>query len=132
MASSDLELVRDAFERLAQDGYEAMVPLIHPEFELETPADLAAEPQRYEGVDGFRRWWTSFLDAMETVGLEARTLHEIGPNRIAVETVMRAVGGASGIETTQEMVMVVTLRDSQMARIDFATNLEATMPGGRP
>lgn len=32
-----------------------MVPLIHPEFEMETPPALAAEPQRYEGVEGFRR-----------------------------------------------------------------------------
>ena len=42
-----------------------MVPLVHPDFEMETPAALAAEPQRYEGVDGFRRWWTSFLDVMD-------------------------------------------------------------------
>ncbi len=129
MASDDVELVRDAFERLAQDGHEAMVPLIHPEFEMETPADLAAEPQRYEGLDGFRRWWTSFLDVMETVELEATGVHEIGPDLIAVETVMRAVGGASGIETTQEVVMVVTLRDSQMVRIDFAITLENARAG---
>ena len=88
------------------------------------PAALAAEPQRYEGVDGFRRWWTSFLEVMDTVTLEAKGFHEIGPDRYAIETVMRAVGGASGIETTQEVVIVVTLRDGKMVRIDFATSLE--------
>jgi len=41
------------------------------------------------------------------------------------------VGGASGIETTQEVVLIVGLRDGQMARIDFATSLDEAMSGGR-
>jgi ketosteroid isomerase-like protein len=129
MATSDLELLREGFEQLGAEGYEAMVPLVHPEFEMETPAALAAEPQRYEGVEGFRRWWTSFLDVMDTVSLEPKGFHELGDDRYAIETVMRAVGGASGIETTQEVVMVVTLRDQKMVRIDFATGLEEAKEG---
>jgi ketosteroid isomerase-like protein len=129
MATSDLELLREGFEQLGAEGYEAMVPLVHPEFEMETPAALAAEPQRYEGVEGFRRWWTSFLDVMDTVALEPKGFHELGDDRYAIETVMRAVGGASGIETTQEVVMVVTLRDQKMVRIDFATGLEEAKEG---
>ena len=129
MANDDLDLLKDGFERLGAEGYEAMVPLVHPEFEMETPAALAAEPQRYEGVDGFRRWWTSFLDVMDTVTLEPKGFHEIGPDRYAIETVMRAVGGSSGIETTQEVVMVVALRDRKMVRIDFATSLEQARQG---
>jgi len=132
MASKIVELMRDGFERLSTDGYEGMVPLVHPDFVMETPAALAAEPQRYEGVEGFRRWWTSFLDVMDTVTLESREFHEIGADQIAIETVMRAVGGSSGIETEQEVVMIVTLRDEKMVRIDFATSLEEAMAGGRP
>ena len=56
--------------------------------------------------------------------LEPKGFHEIGPDQVAIETVMRAVGGSSGIETTQEVVMVVALRDRKMVRIDFATSLE--------
>jgi ketosteroid isomerase-like protein len=132
MTNSDLELVRDGFARLADEGYEAMAPLIHPEFEMETPSSLAAEPQRYEGIDGFRRWWTSFLEVMDTVTLEGREFHELGPGRVAVEAAIRAVGGASGIETTQDVVLVITVRDGKMAHIDFAPTLEEAMPGGQP
>jgi ketosteroid isomerase-like protein len=132
MASDSLDLLRSGFERLGTDGYEAMVPLLHPDFEMETPAALAAEPQRYEGVEGFRRWWTSFLEVMDTVALEPRGFHEVGPDQVAVETLMRAVGGSSGIETTQEVVLVVTLCEGKMIRIDFTTSLEEAMPGGRP
>lgn len=132
MTNSDLEILRDGFERLATEGYEAMVPQIHAEFEMETPPDLAAEPQRYEGVEGFRRWWTSFLEVMDEVALEPQGFHEIAPGQVAIEIRMRAVGGASGIETTREIVLLVTLRDGKMIRIDFATSLEEAMPGGRP
>jgi len=131
MALSDVELLRGGFERLGADGYEAMVPLIHPEFVMETPPALPAEPQRYNGVEGFRRWWTSFLDVMDLVALEPHGFHEIAPNQVAIETRMRAVGGGSGIETTQDVVLIVSLRDGQMARIDFATSLEEAMSGGR-
>jgi ketosteroid isomerase-like protein len=129
MASSDIDLLKQGFDRLTSDGYEALVPLVHPDFEMQTPAALAAEPQRYEGVDGFRRWWTSFLEVMDTVTLEAKAFHEIGPDKYAIETVMRAVGGASGIETTQEVVMVTTLRDGKMIHIAFATTLENAREG---
>ena len=129
MASTNLELLKDGFERLSSEGYEAMVPLIHPDFEMQTPAALAAEPQHYDGVDGFRRWWTSFLEVMDTVTLEAQGFHDLGSDRYAVETVMRAVGGASGIETTQGVVMVVTLRDSKMIHIAFAIGLEEAERG---
>jgi ketosteroid isomerase-like protein len=129
MPTDDLELLRDGFARLDADGYKAMFPLIHPEFVMETPAGLAAEPQRYEGVDGYKRWWTSFLEVMDTVTLEAGDIHELGGDKYAVETVMRAVGGSSGIETTQGVVMVVTLKDSLMIRIDFAISLEDAKAG---
>ena len=96
---------------------------------METPAGLAAEPQRYEGVDGFRRWWTSFLEVMDTVTLEAVAIHELGEDKYAVETLMRAVGGSSGIETTQGIVMIVSVKDSLMIGIDFAMSLEAARSG---
>ena len=132
MSQEDVELLRDGFERLATEGFEAMTPLIHPEFAMETPASMAAEPQRYEGVEGFKRWWTSFYEVMEEVVLEPKGITDFGPSQVAVELHMRATGHASGIETAQDVVMVVTVRTGQMAWIDFYGTLEEALPGGRP
>ena len=132
MSSTDLELIRDGFERLGAEGYEAMVPLIHPEFEMETPSELAAEPQRYEGVEGFRRWWTSFLEVMDEVTLEPHGFHDIALGRVAIEARMRAVGGTSGIAATQDVILLVTVRDEKMVHIEFARTLNEAMPGGHP
>jgi len=55
VAESDVELVKQAFEALAQGGYETLLPLIDPDFEMITPPGLAAEPDTYRGPDGVRR-----------------------------------------------------------------------------
>jgi hypothetical protein len=44
---------------------------------------------------------------------------------------MRAVGATCDIETAQDVVLIVSLRDAKMAHIDFTTSLEEAMPGGR-
>jgi ketosteroid isomerase-like protein len=129
MASSDVDLLRNGFEALAVKGHEAMVPLVHPDFEMETPAGLAAEPQRYQGVEGFRLWWTSFLEVMNEVTIETREFHDLGGGQFAIESQIRAIGGASGIETTQPVILVATLRDEKIARIDFAITLEDARAG---
>ena len=42
---------------------------------------------------------------------------------------MRAVGGASGIETTQSVYMVVDIKEGKMARVDFAVTLDEAIRG---
>jgi hypothetical protein len=129
MTAGDIELLREGFKLLETDGYEAMKPLVHPDFVMQTPAGLAAEPQRYEGYDGYCRWWTSFLEVMDTVTLDTGDVHELSEDKYAIETVLRAVGGSSGIETTQGIVMIVSVKDSRMTRIDFALTLEDARAG---
>ena len=52
MSSRNVEIIRGGFEALSEGGVEALVPLIHPEFEMTTPANLAAEPDTYRGPEG--------------------------------------------------------------------------------
>ena len=49
---------------------EALLPFIHPDFEVTTPAGLAAEPDTYRGPEGIRRYFESFYEAMDEVGFE--------------------------------------------------------------
>ncbi|HET8592451.1 MAG TPA: nuclear transport factor 2 family protein, partial [Solirubrobacterales bacterium] len=64
MTEQEAELVRRGFERLREAGVEGLLPFIHPEFEVTTPASLAAEPDTYRGREGIRRYFDSFGDAM--------------------------------------------------------------------
>lgn len=124
MTESNLERLRRGFADLARSGFEAMVPLIHPDFEMETPADLAAEPQRYGGPDGYRRWWTSFYEVMDEVRLEPAQFVELSPDHVAIDLVIRAKGQTSGIEASQEAVLLADLDEGLMRRIRFFATVE--------
>jgi ketosteroid isomerase-like protein len=92
---------------------------------MTTPANLAAEPDTYRGAEGVRRYFDSFYDAMDEVRFEPGEFREVGERVIAPST-LTARGRATGIEVRQQVVLVWTLRDEQVIRIEvFATFDEA-------
>jgi ketosteroid isomerase-like protein len=125
VTTDNTELVRTGFEALSEGGVDALLPLIHPEFELTTPPNLAAEPDTYRGPEGIRRYFDSFYDAMDEVHFEPREFRDAG-GRVIVEATLTARGRATGIETQREVVMVWSVRDEQAIRVEvFATLDEA-------
>ena len=82
---------------------EGLLPFIHPEFEVTTPADLAAEPDTYRGPDGVRRYFDSFYEAMDEIRFEPREFLEAG-GRVIVPITLTARGRTTGIEARQEFV----------------------------
>lgn len=120
---SDKDLVEEAFGLLQSDTYEQVMPLVHDDFEMVTTREVASEPDVYRGPDGVRRWWTSFLEVMDTVNLDAGSFEEAGGGRVLVEFEIRARGQASGIEATQPAVAVATVADGRLLRLEFFTDV---------
>jgi ketosteroid isomerase-like protein len=126
MASGNVEIVRGGFEALREGGVDALLPLIHPEFELTTPPNLAAEPDTYRGPEGIRRYFDSFYDAMEEIRFEPGELREVG-GRVIVPTTLSARGRATGIEVRQEVVLVWSLRDGLAIRMEVYPTLDEAL-----
>ena len=129
MSSQDVDLVRRGFEALSEGGVEALLPFIHPEFEVTTPANLAAEPDTYRGHDGVRRYFDSFYDAMDEVRFEPQELREAG-ERVIVAVTLMARGRTTGIETRQEFAMAWSLRDGKAVRVEVYGNLDEALGAG--
>jgi ketosteroid isomerase-like protein len=133
MSSRNVEIIRGGFEALNEGGVEALLPLVHPEFEMTTPPNLAAEPDTYRGTEGVRRYFDSFYDAMEEVRFEPGEFRDVG-GRVIAQSTLIARGRATGIEVKQEVVLVWSLRDEQAIRVEvYATldeALEATQADG--
>lgn len=132
MARDDVELIREAFELLDSDRYEQVLPLIDERFEMVTTREVASEPDTYRGPEGVRRWWESFLEAMDSVRVEARRLHPAGEGQVIVEFSIRARGQRSGIEAEQPAVALATVAEDKLLRLEFFTSLDRARAAARP
>jgi ketosteroid isomerase-like protein len=119
MATDPAELARRTFDALARDGVDGMVEFVHPDFVMETPAGLAAEPQRYEGHAGVRLWFEQFYEVMDEVMVSAEEVEELEDGRVLVHLRLQARGQSSGIEAKQEAIAVATLKHDLVTRLDF-------------
>jgi ketosteroid isomerase-like protein len=126
VAEENVEIVRQGYLDLAEHGYEAMLTLVHPDFEMVTPASLASEPDVYRGPEGARRWWKGFDDAMEGVYLEGVTFTAIG-EQVLVETLLHARGARTGIETAQRAFVLWTVRDDKVLRVETFVDREEAL-----
>jgi len=130
MSETNLELVRQGFEAMSAGDPDAMMPFIHPEFEVTTPPGLAAEPDTYRGPEGIRRYFDSFYDAMDRVTFEAEEFVPVG-DLVVVACVLRTRGRSSGIEAEQRVALVYELRDEKAYRIEVYATLEEAMKAAR-
>lgn len=120
----DLETIAATFRLLDSDNYERALELIADDFEMATPAAIASEPSVYRGPEGVRRWWESFLEAMEYVRLEILETHPVDDKRLILEFEIQTRGRSSGIETSQRAVGLASARDGELTRLEFFSDLE--------
>ena len=110
-----MEIIRRATVALADQGLEAMLAHVHPDFEVTTPPSLASEPDTFRGHDGLRRWFGGFSDGLEDVSLESREFIPAG-DQVLVRTVLRARGRSTGIDVEQQAFILWTLRDGLVSK----------------
>lgn len=118
MSEANAELMRRAFEELAAGGVEALLPYIDEDFEMTTPANLAAEPDTYVGHDGVRRWFDTFYEAMDSVRIEPQEIEAAG-DLVAVRFRMVARGRTTGIEAVQEAACLCRVENEKTTRMEF-------------
>ena len=130
MNETNADLVRERFAPMREGDVEALLTLIHPDFEVTTPPGLAAEPDTYRGPEGIRRYFDSFYEIMDRVSFEPHDFIGVG-ERVVVPVTLRARGRTTGIETTQKLVQVWELKDEKAYRIEVYATLEEAMEAAR-
>ena len=125
-ATKNVEFAKRGFQVLNDEGVEAFLEFVHPDFEVTTPPTLAAEPDTYRGHDGIRRYFDSFYEAMDKVRFEPDDFSPVG-DRVVVPLRLVARGRTTGIEAEQKAVQVWELRDGLAYRLRLFTDLEDAM-----
>jgi ketosteroid isomerase-like protein len=130
MSDANIELVRQGFEAMRAGDPEALLPFIHPDFEVTTPPQLAAEPDTYRGPGGVRRYFDSFYEAMDRISFEAEDFIPVG-ELVVVRSVLRTRGRTTGIETEQRVALVYELKGEKAYRLSVFATLDEAMAAAR-
>ena len=128
-----MEVVKQGFEAFARDGWQALLPFLHPEFEAITSPEVAMEPDTYRGAEGVRRYFESFEDAMENIQIVPEGEFLGAGEKVFVPFRLSARGRETGIEATQHAFQVWTMRAGKGLRVEiFASRQRALEAAGLP
>jgi ketosteroid isomerase-like protein len=131
VSEADVDLIREGFEGMAREGWEAMLPMLAPDFELTTPPDLAAEPDTYRGEEGMRRYFESFYEAMEEVRFQPHEYREVG-GWIVVPYTLTTRGRTTGLVGEQPGVMAWKVRDGKAVQLEVYRDLDGALAAISP
>jgi hypothetical protein len=131
MESETLTVVDAALSGTATGDPEAVVPHIHPQFEMRTPPGLAAEPDLYRGPDGVRRWFESFYEVMDEVRVEASELEQVGEDTVVANLQISARGRATGLELQQQAVAMARVVDAKVKELHFFVERDQALAAAR-
>ena len=124
MGESDVDVVRQMFERFSGSGLESALELISENASFEVPGDMSAEPDVYEGHDGARRYFAGFDGLIEDVRFEALEVEDAG-DALIVWIRLSGRGAASGIDVEQHAAILVWLEDGKVVRLRPHPDMDA-------
>jgi ketosteroid isomerase-like protein len=114
--SSNVQLVRQAFEAFLSGDRERALELAHPDI-VSVRYTPIPDPQTYHGREGVEQMYADWTTDFDEFEMKAVDVVEDGP-RVAMEVVQRGVGRASGVEVTGRFWFVYTVEDGLITRMD--------------
>lgn len=124
---ANAELTRKAFAALGEGGVDAMLPYVHPDGEMITPSDMAAEPDTYRGHDGVRRYFDAFYEVMDRVDVDLLSVEELEDGQVVAKLRLMTRGRATGIESGIDAYMLCGFEDGKMRLMRFFVSREAAL-----
>jgi ketosteroid isomerase-like protein len=126
MSDDGAEIVQEVFDAFNSEDIELILSFTHPDFELEVPPDLSAEPDTYRGHDGMRRYWESFQEAMDEIRFEAGRLWD-SDQGVVVEMRVTAKGRQTAIPVEQRVVGLWTMCDRKVIGVRSYASLSVAL-----
>ncbi|HWX97884.1 MAG TPA: nuclear transport factor 2 family protein [Solirubrobacteraceae bacterium] len=130
MSQENVAALNGGFEAFNSGDIGRILEFIHVDFEAVVPPAFSAEPDTYRGHDGVRRYFSSFLDAMDEVHFHAERFWH-GGEMVVVAVRVTAKGKRTGIVVEQRFTQVWTIRDGKAMSVRaYASPAEALAAAG--
>lgn len=115
--SAAQDLVRRCYDAWNRGDFAALEQLLSPEVEIDA-TDRVINPDRYIGLEGFRRMAAELADIWDTWHVEAPEMVEHG-DRLFVTHEVHARGKGSGVELVRTYWSVWTVREHRVVKLSL-------------
>ena len=115
MSQENVEIVRAICDDFARGDYEGALEKLDEEIEFVGPEDLIAGRRSWHGREGVREGMTSFMGAWNDYHYEVRDMIGCG-EEVMVEGWQRGRGKGSGVEVSESIYTVYSVRDGRVIR----------------
>jgi ketosteroid isomerase-like protein len=112
MSQADVDALKGGFEAFNSADIGRILAFIDADFEAVIPPAFSAEPDTYRGHDGVRRYFRSFLEAMDDVRFHAERFWDAG-EKVVVAVRLTAKGKRTAIPVEQRFTQVWAIRDGK-------------------
>jgi len=119
------ELVRRAYEGLAQRDFAALTEVADPEFEMDL-TERVLNPATYRGPEGLLRFLGEIEDLWSAMDMDVERMLERGDEVLAV-LMVTLQGRGSGVELESRIAQEWTLRDGKLLRMRLRVDAEAAV-----
>jgi ketosteroid isomerase-like protein len=128
--SRNVELTRQGFEAFNRGELETVVEFLHPDVEIHASGDVG-EPGTYHGRDGFVQWNRVWMDAWDEFQVELEDIEEVDEHNILVHVHQSGRGRGSGLEVSQRIIYLFTVRDGLASRLHLYGSREEALAAAR-
>ena len=114
MSQENIELVRAMYEAFLSTGPEGAVPFLAEDVRWTAPPDMPEGEEVRYGQAGAREALNNWLDTWTDYLFEIQDIEDFG-DHVVVTGWQKGRGKGSGIEVSEEIISVWTVRDGLMA-----------------
>ena len=112
--SQNVEIVRRYLARINERDFDAALADVAVGAELDWSASEGPNSGVYHGPEEWRKWMTSWLEALTDVRIEVTEVIDVPPDTVVAVGPTRMRGRTSGVEVAVFGAVVWTLRDGQV------------------
>jgi len=110
----NMEIVRRHLARINEGDFDAALADVAAGAELDWSASEGPQSGVYRGPEEWRKWMTSWLEALTDVRVEVTEVIDVPPDTMVAVGPTRLRGRASGVDVAVFGAIVWTLRDGQV------------------
>jgi ketosteroid isomerase-like protein len=120
-------VVRRAFELFADEGVEALLPLVQKDVVATVSSEFSPEPDSYVGHEGIRRYFEGWYEVMDELDIAIGDPESVGEDQVIASVRVVARGRATGIESSLDSEALFHVREGRIDRLSFYATRDAAL-----